>query len=173
MLELFDYVGVGVHRDTYLGVSQNLHDDARMDALRQEQRRARMAQIMEAPERQTSVPYGLPEVARQVPGVHRRANGRGKDQPMVLPTRARQKPFLKLSSAMEPHSVYDDLGQCYCPPALLRFGLESTTRPHQCSPLFPGYLALKAGLCGRRECYRGLEILDPSQFLFKLLSSGS
>ena len=35
VLKLVDHVGVRVHREAYLGVSQNLHHDTRMDALRQ------------------------------------------------------------------------------------------------------------------------------------------
>jgi len=55
VLKFVDHVGVSVHRETYLRVPQDLHDDARMHALRQEQRRARVAQIMEPPERQLGI----------------------------------------------------------------------------------------------------------------------
>ena len=47
-----DHVAVEVHRDSDLAVAQNLHDDAGVHALRQQQRGARVSQIMEAHARQ-------------------------------------------------------------------------------------------------------------------------
>ena len=52
-LEARHDVRVGVHRQADLGMVQDLHDDSRPDVPRQEQRRARVPQVVEPPATQT------------------------------------------------------------------------------------------------------------------------
>ncbi len=60
--ELRHDMAVGIHRQCNLRMTKNLHYDSWRDALHQEQRRARVAQVMESDASQASIVERLVEV---------------------------------------------------------------------------------------------------------------
>jgi len=72
-LERRQYVRVRVQRQTDLRMAKDLHDGPRIDALRMEQGRRRLAQVMKPNRRQAGVAKHFVKMARGVPWVDRGA----------------------------------------------------------------------------------------------------
>ena len=70
-LQLGEYVGVGVHGDRNAGVAEDLHHDAGVDVLREQQARAGMPQVMQSDAADAGAVTEGAEVAAEVVGVHR------------------------------------------------------------------------------------------------------
>ncbi len=68
-----------------LGVSEDLHDHARVNPLRQEKRRARMPQVVDVNPAETGVFQHGPEAVRNRCSVQRRADCRREDEARLLP----------------------------------------------------------------------------------------
>ena len=100
-------VGVGVKGDGYRGVSQHLRDDLGIDVSRQEQRRARVPEVVEADSREP----GLPKEWHEGPfpeggGVYEGAPLRGEDEPLILVEVADALHLLELTGEVIPESLY-------------------------------------------------------------------
>jgi len=90
-------VGIGIHRETDLAMAQGLHDGARIHSLREQQRRTRMAQVIESLVRQTGPDeqplVGTEDIARD----QRLAMHGHKDQPVLLPLLSSYQTLLQLA----------------------------------------------------------------------------
>jgi hypothetical protein len=105
------------------GVSQHLLDDARMHALAQEQRRARMPEVVEPDRRESRfLEQGLEGAVDDVPGVQRRASHRGEHEPFVLVELAGLRHLVRLPRTVAPHGCQGrgaQPGTVRCPLAVL------------------------------------------------------
>lgn len=72
-------------------MAERLHHDARIDALRQQERRARMPQIVKSDIGQVRGRQQRLELARHIPRFERRPERAGEHQPAILAALAGQR----------------------------------------------------------------------------------
>jgi hypothetical protein len=89
-------VAVGVERQRYLRVAEHLHDDAGINALSQQQRRAGVPQIVKPDIGQARRGQQRFELPRHVPRLEWRPNGAGEHETAVQPAPASGKSRLEL-----------------------------------------------------------------------------
>src|SRR5262249_11098648 len=100
-LQIGEHMAVDVQRDGDLGVTQELRNDLGIDPSAEEQRRSRMAQVMEADAGQ---PCFLQERVQLPPkhldAVEWTSNAVGEDEPHLLPCRPELQALLCLTNTM-------------------------------------------------------------------------
>jgi hypothetical protein len=117
-------VGVGVKGDGYRGVSQHLGDDLGIDVSRQEQRSARVPEVVEADGRKPGLPKERHEGPfPEVGGVYEGASLRGEDEPLILVEVADALHLLELTGEVIPESLYCRVREPHCSAASLDLGL--------------------------------------------------
>ncbi len=93
-------VAVRVHRQADLGMSEKLHDDARMHPLSEQEAGAPVAQRVELDTAQAGRCNDPLEAFIEGARLKRGSDPRREDQPAIVPSRTGRKPFLKLAPAM-------------------------------------------------------------------------
>ena len=101
-------VRVGVERQTDLRVPEGLHNRPRVDALREQQRRGRVAWVMKPDVREPGGPENRLELSMHVSRFHRDPYGRGKDHPRVGPSPPGGEAVFKLAGSMRSKGVAHD-----------------------------------------------------------------
>jgi len=116
-------MAVGVRGGAHLRVSEELHDDPRMDALGQQERRGGVPAVVQPDVADARLVQGsLPGVAVRLP-LDRLPVGLRENQVVVLPRRAGRDPLLELCGAVGAQRLDELAGQRQGPPAAVGPGL--------------------------------------------------
>src|SRR5262249_4870470 len=91
---------VRIEGERNLRMAERLHHDSRVNSLREQQRRARVTQVVDTHGRQRGCGQNGIERAPDVALVKRRADGRSEDESRIRPPETCLEPFLLLSRAL-------------------------------------------------------------------------